>query len=118
MKTKISYDLRLKEGVGPINLGMSRQEVRSILGESKFSSGDSLYKTSHYTPISRASARINKGAISSLIFINIEIILNISEDIVSPLRIDSLHTTFWQLFSCAAPDKAKTKSANSFFFHA
>jgi hypothetical protein len=51
MEIAISYDLRLKEGVGPINLGMTRQEVRSILGEPRLSSKYSLYTTDHYTPI-------------------------------------------------------------------
>jgi hypothetical protein len=51
METIISYDLRLKEGVGPINSGMTRQEVRSILGEPRLSSESSLYHTDHYTPI-------------------------------------------------------------------
>jgi hypothetical protein len=43
METKIIYDLRLKEGVGPINLGMTRKEVRSIFGEPSLSSEDSLH---------------------------------------------------------------------------
>jgi hypothetical protein len=51
MEPLISYDLRLKESVGPINLGVTRQEVRSILGEPWRSSEDSLHNTDHYTPI-------------------------------------------------------------------
>jgi hypothetical protein len=51
METEISYELCLKEGVGPINLGMTRQEVIAILGEPRLSSKDSLYNTDHYTPI-------------------------------------------------------------------
>jgi hypothetical protein len=51
MEIPISYDLRLKEGVGPINLGMTRQEVRSILGEPMLSREDNLYKTDCYTSI-------------------------------------------------------------------
>jgi hypothetical protein len=51
MEPTIIYELRLKEGVGLINLGMTRQEVRSILGEPRLSSEDSLYCADHYTPI-------------------------------------------------------------------
>jgi hypothetical protein len=35
MEITITYDLRLKEGVGAIKLGMTRQEIRSIFGESR-----------------------------------------------------------------------------------
>jgi hypothetical protein len=51
MEATIRYDLRLKEGVGPINLGMTRQEVRSIFGEPSLSSEDSLQSIDYYTPI-------------------------------------------------------------------
>jgi hypothetical protein len=51
METTISYDLRLKEGVGPISLGMTRQEVRSIFGEPSLSSEDSRHSIDYFTPI-------------------------------------------------------------------
>jgi hypothetical protein len=51
METKISYDLRLKERVGPINLGMSRQDVIAILGETGLSCKNNLYTTDYYTSI-------------------------------------------------------------------
>jgi hypothetical protein len=51
MEAITSYDLRLKEGVGPINLGMTRQEVRSIFGEPSLSSEDSRHSIDYYTPI-------------------------------------------------------------------
>jgi hypothetical protein len=51
METIISYDLRLKEGVGPINLGMSRQEVIAVLGEPGLSCENNLYTTDYYTSI-------------------------------------------------------------------
>jgi hypothetical protein len=51
METIISYDLRLGEGVGPINLGMNNQEIKSILGEPEYSSIDSLCNTDYYTAV-------------------------------------------------------------------
>jgi hypothetical protein len=51
MEATIRYDLRLKEGVGPIDLGMTRQEVRSIFGEPSLSSENSLHSIDYYTPI-------------------------------------------------------------------
>jgi hypothetical protein len=51
METKISYDLRLKEGVGQINLGMNRQEIKSILGEPESSSQGDLSIKDRYTSI-------------------------------------------------------------------
>jgi hypothetical protein len=51
MENTISYDLRLREGVGPINLGMTRQEVMSILGEPSLSRKNNLYTTDYYTSI-------------------------------------------------------------------
>jgi hypothetical protein len=51
MEITISYELRLKEGVGAINLGMTRQEVRSILGEPSLSSEDSRHSIDYYPPI-------------------------------------------------------------------
>jgi hypothetical protein len=48
MKT-ICYDLRLKEGVGPINLGMNRKEIISILGEPGLSSNGDYSVRDYYT---------------------------------------------------------------------
>jgi hypothetical protein len=49
MEITISYELRLKEGVGPINLGMSRREIKSILGEPELSTQGTLSNTDYYT---------------------------------------------------------------------
>jgi hypothetical protein len=51
MEAKISYDLRLKKGVGPIRLGMPRQEIRSILGEPELSRQGSFSLKDLYTSI-------------------------------------------------------------------
>jgi hypothetical protein len=51
METKISYDLRLKEGVGPIDLGMSRQGIISILGEPELSRLGNLSNRDYYTSV-------------------------------------------------------------------
>jgi hypothetical protein len=63
METEISYNLRLKEGVGPINLGMSRQEIRTILGEPRFSTNTDYTIRNHYASIGPHIDYIPKTAI-------------------------------------------------------
>jgi hypothetical protein len=48
MQTQNRYDLRLGNGIGPINLGMSRKEVISILGEPNVSEEGRRYLNDKY----------------------------------------------------------------------
>jgi hypothetical protein len=48
VQTTHRYEIELGKRVGPIELGMNRQEVISILGEPEYSDDSSLYLTDYY----------------------------------------------------------------------
>jgi hypothetical protein len=62
MQIKNRYDIRFKVGIGPIELGMSHQEVIAILGEPDFSSEDRHYlENIHHSRDLHIDYEINTG---------------------------------------------------------